>query len=245
LWSGSVVRKLGCECGPRGTTVGAMSARAEHRQLSLDELPAAAAAPRVTLLAAFFLGAATCALLLLDSAGPYGMLVGPALRPVAWVALAGGLCLAAGAALEWGRAIRERAERAAGFTHRDLRELTAERFADWCATRLREQGYSVIPVAGLSEPGVDLIAERERERLVVQCKRWFGARPVEGPPVEELYGAMQREHANGAVVMTTGHFSEPTLISAKGTPIRLWDVDRLMGTMKIPAVDARADLAAH
>jgi len=236
---------MGCEGAPRGTTVGAMSARGEHRQLSLDELPAAAAAPRVTVLAAFFLGAATCALLLLDSAGQYGILLGPAVRLVAWVAMFGGLCLAAAAALEWARALRGRADFAAAFTPRDLRELTAERFADWCATRLREQGYSVIPVAGLSEPGVDLIAERDRERLVVQCKRWFGARPVEGPQVNELYGAMQREHANGAVVMTTGHFSEPALRKASGTPIRLWDVDRLMGTMTIPAVDARTDLAAH
>jgi restriction system protein len=221
-----------------------MSARGEHRRLSLDELPPSDAAPRVTFLAAFFLGAATCALLLLDSAGPYGILVGQALRPIAWVALSGGLCLAVAAALEWRRAIRSPVD-SAGLTLRDLRELTAERFADWCATRLREQGYSVIPVAGLSEPGVDLIAERERERLVVQCKRWFGALPVEGPQVKELYGAMQREHANGAMVMTTGHFSEPALRSASGTPIRLWDVDRLMGTVTIPALDAQADLAAH
>jgi len=221
-----------------------MSARGEHRRLSLDELPPSEAAPRVTFLAAFFLGAATCALLLLDSAGPYGILVGQALRPIAWVALSGGLCLAVAAALEWRRAIRSPVD-SAGLTLRDLRELTAERFADWCATRLREQGYSVIPVAGLSEPGVDLIAERERERLVVQCKRWFGALPVEGPQVKELYGAMQREHANGAMVMTTGHFSEPALRSASGTPIRLWDVDRLMGTVTIPALEARADLAAH
>ena len=221
-----------------------MSARGERRRFSLDELPPSAAAPRVTFLAAFFLGAATCALLLLDSAGPYGILVGQALRPIAWVALSGGLCLAVAAALEWRRAIRSPVD-SAGLTLRDLRELTAERFADWCATRLREQGYSVIPVAGLSEPGVDLIAERERERLVVQCKRWFGALPVEGPQVKDLYGAMQREHANGAMVMTTGHFSEPALRSASGTPIRLWDVDRLMGTATIPALEARADLAAH
>ena len=222
-----------------------MRARGELRQLTLDEMPAAAAAPRVTVLAAIFLGAATYALLLLDSAGPYGILFGPTLRLVAWVAMFGGLCLAAAAALEWARAIRERAASAASFTRRDLRGLTAERFADWCATRLREQGYSVIPVAGLSDPGVDLIAERERERLVVQCKRWFGAWPVEGPQVNELYGAMQREHANGAVVMTTGRFSEPTLRTLTGTPIRLWDVDRLMGNMPMPAVHARADLTAH
>lgn len=222
-----------------------MTGRGEDRQLSLDEMPAAAAAPRVTLLAAFFVGAATCALVLLEAAGPYGILIGPVLRLVAWVALFGGLCLATAAALEWARALRERTDSAVNFTRRDLRELTAERFADWCATRLREQGYSVIPVAGLSEPGVDLIAEREQERLVVQCKRWFGARPVERPHVQELYGAMQREHANGAMVMTSGHFSEPTLREAQGTPIRLWDVDRLMGKAPVPAADFGTDLTAH
>ena len=220
-----------------------MSARDQHRQLSLDELPAAAAAPRVTLLALFFLAAATVALLLLDAAGPYGILIGPVLRLAAWVALLGALCLAGAAAVEWVSAIRDRAGSADAFTPRELRALTAERFAEWCATRLREQGYSVVPVAGLSEPGVDLIAERERERLVVQCKRWFAAEPVEAPRVNELYGAMQREHANGAVVMTTGHFSEPALRNARGTPIRLWDVDRLMATTRtIPPADARADL---
>jgi restriction endonuclease len=222
----------------------AVSAHDEHRQLSLDELPAAAAAPRVTFLAVFFLGAATCALMLLDAAGPYGVLIGPALRLAAWVALFGGLCLAAAAAIEWARAKGDRADSTVRFT-RELRELTPERFADWCASRLRAQGYSVIGVAGLSEPGVDLIAEREHERLVIQCKRWFAAWPVDGPQVDELYDAMQREHANGAMVMTTGHFSEPALRKAQGTPIRLWDVDRLMGRAPMAAADLRTDLTAH
>jgi hypothetical protein len=208
-------------------------------------MPAAAAAPRVTLLAALMLGGATYALLLLDSAGPYGILLGPALRPVAWLALGGGLCLAAAAAIEWGRAARDRTDFADGLTRSDLRAFPPERFADWCAARLREQGYRVTAVGGLCDPSVDLIAERERERLVVQCKRWFGARPVTEPQVQELYGAMQHEHANGAVVITTGVFSEPTLLKAKGTPIRLWDVDRLMGRAPIHAEESRAELLAR
>jgi restriction system protein len=124
--------------------------------------------------------------------------------------------------------VRDRAGSASALTRRDLRAFTPERFAEWCAARLREQGYRVTAVGGLSDPGVDLIAEREPERLVVQCKRWFGARPLAEPEVQELFGAMQHEHANGAVVITTGVFSEPTLLRAKGTPIRLWDVDHLM-----------------
>jgi restriction system protein len=216
-----------------------------RRHLSLDELPAAVAAPRVTLLAAIWLGGATYALLLLDSAGPYGILLGPSLRPVAWLALGGGVCLALAAAVEWGRAVRDRSRVARRLTRKDLRALTPERFAEWCAARLREQGYRVTPVGGLSDPGVDLIAERERERLVVQCKRWFGARPIAEPQVQELFGAMQHQHANGAVVITTGVFSEPTLLKAKGTPIRLWDVDHLIGRAPIHIAEARTDQLAH
>ncbi|HEV2010841.1 MAG TPA: restriction endonuclease [Candidatus Limnocylindria bacterium] len=207
-----------------------MRARGQRRQLSLDEMSAADAAPRLTLLAAICLGGATCALLLLNAAGPYGILLDPVIRPVAWLGVAGGLVLALAASLAWGRAARDQATDAmTGLTRRDLRELSPERFVDWSAARLREQGYRVTAVGGHSDPGVDLIAERESERLVVQCKRWFGARPVGEPQLGDLYGAMHHEHANGAAVITTGVFSEPALSWAQGKPIQLWDVDRFMG----------------
>jgi restriction system protein len=226
-----------------------MSAHGQSRHLAIDEMPASDAAPRVTLLAATILGIALAALFLLDAAGPYGILLGPVLRPVAWLALAGGLGLALAAVVEWLRVARDHGGSTSELTRRDLRALPPERFADWCADRLREQGYRVTPVAGLSDPGVDLIAERERERLVVQCKRWFGTLPVAEPHVQELYGAMQHEHANGAVVITTGVFSEPTLLKTRGTPIRLWDVDQLMGSAPLPTARVKTrtgtDLAAR
>jgi hypothetical protein len=54
---------------------------------------------------------------------------------------------------------------------------------------------------------------------------------------------MHHEHANGAVVITTGVFSEPALVRAKGTPIRLWDVDHLMGSAQPSA--AKTELFAR
>jgi hypothetical protein len=221
-----------------------MSAHGQRRQRSLDEMSAVEAAPRLTLLAAACLGSATYALLLLNAAGPYGILLDPVIRPVAWLGVAGGLALALAAALAWERAARDRAAHAgAGLTRKDLRAFSPELFDDWCAARLRDQGYQVTAVGGLSDPGIDLIAERESERLVVQCKRWFGARPVGEPQLGDLYGAMHHEHANGAVVITTGVFSEPALSWAKGKPIQLWDVDRLMGSAPLPAV--QTDLFAR
>ena len=217
-----------------------MGAPGKRRQFSLDDTSAAGSALRVTLLAAVCLGSATYALLMLNAAGPYGILLAPIIRPVAWLGVAGGLVLAAAAAVAWGRVARGRpADMNAGLTRQELRECSPELFDHWCAERLREQGYRVLEVAGLSDPGIDLIAERDSERLVVQCKRWFGARPVE-PRLGDLYDAMHHEHANGAVVITTGVFSEPALSWAKGKPIQLWDVDRLMTRTPLPAVNSEA-----
>jgi hypothetical protein len=222
-------------------TVAAMDARGPRRPFSPDEVSAAETALRVTLLAAVCLGGATSALLLLNAAGPYGILLTPVIRPVAWLGVAGGLALAVAAALAWGHVARDRAAGAnAGLTRRELRECSPELFDQWCAERLREQGYRVLEVAGLSDPGIDLIAERDSERLVVQCKRWFGARPVGEPRLGDLYNAMHHEHANGAVVITTGVFSEPALSWAKGKPIQLWDVDRLMTSSPLPALNPEA-----
>ncbi|MDP9321338.1 MAG: restriction endonuclease [Chloroflexota bacterium] len=222
-----------------------MGARGKRRQFSLDDLSATKTALRLTLLAAACLGSATYALLLLNAAGPYGILLTPIIRPVAWLGVAGGLVLAAAAVLAWGRAARGRAAGAnAGPTRRELRECSPELFDHWCAERLREQGYRVLEVAGLSDPGIDLIAERDTERLVVQCKRWFGARPVGEPRLGDLYDAMHHEHANGAVVITTGVFSEPALSWAKGKPIQLWDVGRLMTSTPLPAVNPEASSRA-
>jgi hypothetical protein len=219
-----------------------MGAPGKRRQFSLDDTSAAGTALRVTLLAAVCLGSATSALVMLNAAGPYGILLAPVIRPVAWLGVAGGLVLAAAAAaLGWGRVARGRVVGAnAGLTRRELREFSPELFDHWCAERLREQGYQVLEVAGLSDPGIDLIAERDSERLVVQCLRWFGAQPVGEPRLGELYDAMHHEHANGAVVITTGVFSEPALSWAKGKPIQLWDVDRLMTSSPLPALNPEA-----
>jgi hypothetical protein len=218
-----------------------MRAPGKRRRFSLDDTSAVGTALRVTLLAVVCLGGATYALLMLNAAGPYGILLTPIIRPVAWLGVAGGLVVAAAAALEWGRVARgRRAGMNAGLTREQLRECSPELFDQWCAERLREQGYRVLDVAGLSDPGIDLIAERDSERLVVQCKRWFGARPIGEPRLGDLYDAMHHEHASGAVVITTGVFSEPALSWAKGKPIQLWDVDRLMTRTPLPAVNPQA-----
>ncbi len=222
-----------------------MGAHAERRQLSLEELPAADAAPRLAVLSGLCLSVALFALVQLELSTPWSLMVATVIRPVAWVGVVGGFVLAAAAVLDWLHGRDERSEYAsARLTRNELRALSPERFDDWCAARLRERGYRVTTVHGQSDDGVDLIAERERERLVVQCKRWFAARPVGEPQLEDLYTAMRHEHANGAVVITTGVFSQPAMEWAIGKPVKLWDVDQLTGRVPAPApVAARDSLA--
>ena len=110
--------------------------------------------------------------------------------------------------------------------------------------RLREQGFRVSEVGGQGDHGVDLIAERGEDRIVVQCKRWFGIRLVGEPQVRDLYGAMHHESATGAMMITTGVFSEPALAWARGKPVLLWDVERLIGSTPLPAIQPAPITAA-
>ena len=151
-------------------------------------------------------------------------------RSGAWQSIGLGLALAFAAAFLWPRLVLSAAAFAkTGLTRDDLRKLSPEQFEQWCAARLREQGFRVSEVGGQGDHGVDLIAERGDERIVVQCKRWFGIRLVGEPQVRDLYGAMHHESATGAMVITTGVFSEPALAWARGKPVLLWDVERLIG----------------
>jgi restriction system protein len=150
-------------------------------------------------------------------------------RTVGWTMLGFGVAfgVAAYIALRRVRAERERFQRT-GFTRDALRGLSPAQFEEWCADRLREQGYRVTVVGGQGDHGIDVIAEREGERMAVQCKRWFSVRQVGEPQIRDLLGAMQHEHATSGMVLTTGQFSAAATTWAQGKPIKLWGVEQLL-----------------
>jgi restriction system protein len=200
-------------------------------------MSAAEAAPRLTILALFLVVSGIFTLFQTTSSNPTSVVLASLMRPAGWMGVAAGLIVMAIATLAWKRAARTRmGYLRSGLTRRDLLLLSPSKFEEWSATRLREQGYSVTVVGGQSDHGIDLIAERDGERLVVQCKRWVGARMVGEPQVRDLFGAMHHERATGAMVITTGLFSEPALAWAKGKPIKLWDVERLIGSVPLQVV---------
>jgi restriction system protein len=149
----------------------------------------------------------------------------------------------AGLAVYWWQAIRKfKAIRQSYETRERLAALTPTEFEQWCAHRLRALGYTVRHVGGQGDHGVDLFAEKDGERIVVQCKRFTGRRTVGEPHLRDLYGAMHSEGAVRAIVITAGYFTEEAQAWARGKPIELWDANRIV--ISPPAATSKSAVMA-
>jgi restriction system protein len=85
----------------------------------------------------------------------------------------------------------------------------------------RRRGYLLTPRGGRSaDGGVDLVAEKRDERLIIQCKHWR-VRSVGIRPVRELWGVVDHESATGAVLVTSGGFTPEAVAFARGKRLEL------------------------
>lgn len=78
-------------------------------------------------------------------------------------------------------------------------------FEHFCAEELRRGGWRVTATGASRDQGADLIAERNRERLVVQCK--FLGRPVGNYAVQEVVAARAHHVGNRALVASNQRFT--------------------------------------
>jgi restriction system protein len=104
-----------------------------------------------------------------------------------------------------------------------LLSITWHEFELLVGEALRRRGYSVRET-GKNGPdgGIDLIARKDGETYVVQCKQWRSVQ-VGVPVVRELYGAMAAEGAVGGFVVTSGTFTKPAKDFAEGRNVQLVD----------------------
>jgi restriction system protein len=104
-----------------------------------------------------------------------------------------------------------------------LLSITWHEFELLVGEALRRRGFSVRET-GKNGPdgGIDLIARKDGETYVVQCKQWRSMQ-VGLPVVRELYGAMAAEGAVGGFVVTSGTFTKPARDFAAGRNVQLVD----------------------
>lgn len=94
------------------------------------------------------------------------------------------------------------------------------------AVVLRKAGYKAQVTRGSGDDGVDIWADRNNEKIAIQCKRYGGA--VGPAVVRELYGVLMHLKADRGVVATTGYFTNGAVDFAADKPIELWTLDEIL-----------------
>ncbi len=114
--------------------------------------------------------------------------------------------------------------------HQDLasiRTLSWQRFEALVAEAYRRQGYAVTRTGGDGpDGGVDLALKKDGNVLIVQCKQWR-AYKVGVQVVREVFGVMTAKRAQGAVIITSGLFTQEARTFARGKPIDLVEGQQL------------------
>lgn len=127
------------------------------------------------------------------------------------------------AALAWIWAIRSiRARNAVGKTLEEIRALSPDQFEEWVGARFRDLGYSVRLTGTSGDHGVDLIAEKQDEVAVIQCKN-YRVWSVGEPVLRDLFGAMHDFGAKRAYLVTSGRLTRAATDWVTGKPIDIWD----------------------
>lgn len=123
----------------------------------------------------------------------------------------------------------------------DLRALTWRQFESIVGEAFRQQGYAVTETGqGGADGGVDLVLTRAGKRYFVQCKQ-YRAWTIPVMVVREIFGVVAARKADGAIVVTTGTFTNDAVDFAKGQPIELIDGRRLEAMVReISVVGASA-----
>lgn len=125
-----------------------------------------------------------------------------------------------------------------------LRRKTWGEFEILVGEAIRRQGYLVKQRGGFQpDDGMDLIAERGREKVIVQCKHWLTWK-VHADAVKILYADTTTQEFTEGWLITCGRFTDHAVGWAKGKPIRLVDGQALVALIDLhsrPAAQSVAD----
>ena len=108
------------------------------------------------------------------------------------------------------------------YTLKQLDKMDGHQFEYACADILKANGYKHVKVTrGSGDFGVDVIAEKDKVRYAIQCKRYN--HKLDNTPIQEVVGGLAYYGCNKGVVMTNQYFTEPAKQLAKVNEIELWD----------------------
>jgi restriction system protein len=103
-----------------------------------------------------------------------------------------------------------------------IRELTWREFEWMVGEAYRRQGYDVSETPDGPDGGVDLVARKDGEKYLIQCKHWKRHK-IDVRVVREFLGVLYKAGASGGTIVTTGSFTEPARKEAAGQALELID----------------------
>ena len=121
-----------------------------------------------------------------------------------------------------------------------LLSMSWQEFEELVGEYFRRQGYSVrVNGGGGPDGGVDVIATKNGETFLIQCKQWR-AYKVGVDVVRQLYGVMTAQGAVGGFVVSAGEFTNEAKEFASGRNIEWLDGERLMTAINRSTSPTRA-----
>jgi len=108
----------------------------------------------------------------------------------------------------------------------DFKNLSGDEFEEIVGKLYNRKGYRVTKTPIGPDQGVDLIARKGSEKIVIQAKNWKNN--VSNTDILKTAGARQMQKANSAVVVTSSKFTKSAIEALRHTPkIKGIDIDEL------------------
>lgn len=113
------------------------------------------------------------------------------------------------------------------YTLKQLDKMDGHQFEYACADILKANGYKHVKVTrGSGDFGVDIIAEKDKVRYAIQCKRYN--HKLDNTPIQEVVGGLAYYQCDKGAVMTNQYFTEPAKQLAQVNDVELLDRDNLL-----------------
>ena len=108
-----------------------------------------------------------------------------------------------------------------------IRVLSWKQFEELVGEAYRRQGYTVLENEGAGpDGGVDLWLRKDGNRYLVQCKQWKTLK-VGVKVVREMYGLVAAHQAAGAIIISSGMFTQEAKTFARNKPLDLVEGQQL------------------
>ena len=160
----------------------------------------------------------------MSAGNPLGMVLARGIAQFSWVSLI--FLLPAGLSVFRSGIRSQRLEQQTSIE--SIRDLPWKQFEHLLGEAYRRQGYSVVENSTLgADGGIDLTIRRDGDTYLVQCKQWRVYK-VGVKVVREMFGLMTAHHADGAIIVSSGSFTQEARDFAAGKPIELVDGHHLV-----------------